>query len=169
MSLDRAAKVAGRPRLERAWPVRTFFSSLLTEVRQQPLLRNANASSLDPITYDAFLPRMDTRKRAHCSLWSWLRKRSHVFNSLPSRDRKGAVRIPSRRTSASALGICTVCTYNSSVSFEWDEESKAGIYFRKHGIRMPEAIPVFDDPYAITITDDESEANECRSKLLRRP
>jgi uncharacterized DUF497 family protein len=29
------------------------------------------------------------------------------------------------------------------VGFEWDEESKAGIKFRKHGVRMPEAIPVF--------------------------
>ena len=27
---------------------------------------------------------------------------------------------------------------------------------------MPEAIPVFDDPYALTITDDESDPNEQR-------
>ena len=27
---------------------------------------------------------------------------------------------------------------------------------------MPEAIPVFDDPYAITITDDESDLSEQR-------
>jgi uncharacterized DUF497 family protein len=26
------------------------------------------------------------------------------------------------------------------VGFEWDEESKAGINFRRHGVRMPEAI-----------------------------
>ena len=45
---------------------------------------------------------------------------------------------------------------------EWDEESKAGINFRKHGVRMPEAIPVFDDPYAITIVDDESDPSEQR-------
>jgi len=31
------------------------------------------------------------------------------------------------------------------VGFEWDEECKAGIDFRKHGVRMPEAIPVFDE------------------------
>jgi uncharacterized DUF497 family protein len=43
------------------------------------------------------------------------------------------------------------------VEFEWDAASKAGIDFRKHGVRMPEAIPVFDDPYAITIGDDESD------------
>ena len=48
------------------------------------------------------------------------------------------------------------------MGFEWDEESKAGINFRKHGVRMPEAIPVFDDPYAITIVDDESDPSEDR-------
>jgi uncharacterized DUF497 family protein len=48
------------------------------------------------------------------------------------------------------------------VGFEWDEESKAGINFRKHGVRIPEAIPVFDDPYAITIVDDESDPTERR-------
>jgi uncharacterized DUF497 family protein len=48
------------------------------------------------------------------------------------------------------------------VDFEWDEESKAGINFRKHGVRMPEAIPVFDDPSAITIVDDESDPSEQR-------
>ena len=48
------------------------------------------------------------------------------------------------------------------MGFEWDEASKAGINFRKHGVRMPEAIPVFDDPYAITITDDESDPDEQR-------
>jgi uncharacterized DUF497 family protein len=40
--------------------------------------------------------------------------------------------------------------------------AKAGINFRKHGVRMPEAIPVFSDPYAITITDEESDPNEQR-------
>jgi uncharacterized DUF497 family protein len=48
------------------------------------------------------------------------------------------------------------------VGFEWDEEGKAGINFRKHGVRMPEAIPVFDDPYAITIADEESDPSEQR-------
>jgi hypothetical protein len=52
------------------------------------------------------------------------------------------------------------------VGFEWDEESKAGINFRKHRVRMPEAIPVFDDPYAITITDDESDPGEQRFVTL---
>jgi uncharacterized DUF497 family protein len=48
------------------------------------------------------------------------------------------------------------------VGFEWDEESKAGINFCKHGVRIPEAIPVFDDPHAITIVDDESDPTEQR-------
>ena len=52
------------------------------------------------------------------------------------------------------------------MGFEWDEENKAGINFRKHGVRMPEAIPVFDDPYAITITDDESGPGEQRFVTL---
>jgi uncharacterized DUF497 family protein len=52
------------------------------------------------------------------------------------------------------------------VGLEWDDESKAGANFRKHGVRMPEAIPVFDDPYAITITDDESDPEEQRFVTL---
>ena len=31
---------------------------------------------------------------------------------------------------------------------------------------MPEAIPVFDDPCAITVTDDESDPNEQRFVTL---
>lgn len=56
--------------------------------------------------------------------------------------------------------------YPEAVGFEWDEAGKAGINFRKHGVRMPEAIPVFDDPYAITITDDESDPDERRFVTL---
>jgi uncharacterized DUF497 family protein len=48
------------------------------------------------------------------------------------------------------------------MAIEWDEEGKAGINFHKHGVHMPEAIPVFDDPYAITIIDDESDPSEQR-------
>jgi uncharacterized protein len=48
------------------------------------------------------------------------------------------------------------------VGFEWDEQSKAGRNFRKHGVRMPEAVPVFDDPHAITVPDDESDLSEPR-------
>jgi uncharacterized DUF497 family protein len=52
------------------------------------------------------------------------------------------------------------------VGFEWDEGGKAGINFLRHGVRMPEAIPVFDDPYAITITDEDSDPEEQRFVTL---
>jgi uncharacterized DUF497 family protein len=52
------------------------------------------------------------------------------------------------------------------VGFEWDAAGKAGINFRKHGVRMPEAIPVFDDPCAITIPDDDSDPHERRLVTL---
>ena len=52
------------------------------------------------------------------------------------------------------------------MGYEWDAESKAGINFRKHGVRIPEAIPVFDDPYAITITDEQSDPGEQRFVTL---
>lgn len=48
------------------------------------------------------------------------------------------------------------------MGFEWDEASKAGVNYRKHGVRMPEAIPVFDDPFASTIMDEESDPEEQR-------
>src|SRR5215472_13961054 len=64
------------------------------------------------------------------------------------------------------IDVCTKYTYTEVVSFEWDEASKAGINFRRHGVRMPEAIPVFDDPHAITITDEESDPEEQRFVTL---
>lgn len=63
---------------------------------------------------------------------------------------------------ARTIDVCTLRPYNRTVDFEWDEDSKAGLNFRKHGVRMPEAIPVFDDPYAITIADYESDSSEER-------
>lgn len=52
--------------------------------------------------------------------------------------------------------------HTKTVAFEWDVPGKAGANFRKHGVRLPEAIPVFDDPHAITVTDDESDPTEQR-------
>src|ERR1035441_2388017 len=52
-----------------------------------------------------------------------------------------------------SVDVCTQCAYTRFVGFEWDEPSKAGIDFRRHGVRMPEGIPVFEDPYGITIPD----------------
>ncbi len=55
-----------------------------------------------------------------------------------------------------------MCVQQEPWASERDADSKTGINFRKHGVRMPEAIPVFDDPYAFTITDDESDPGEQR-------
>ena len=47
------------------------------------------------------------------------------------------------------------------MAFEWDPEKGEG-NFRKHGVRFAEAEPVFEDDYAITITDDVSDPKEQR-------
>lgn len=47
------------------------------------------------------------------------------------------------------------------MSFEWDAV-KAEENFRKHGVRFAEAEPVFEDDFAVTIIDDESDPNEQR-------
>ncbi|MGA3136204.1 MAG: BrnT family toxin [Terracidiphilus sp.] len=47
------------------------------------------------------------------------------------------------------------------MDFDWDLQ-KAEANFRKHGVRFSEALPVFEDDYAITITDDESDPDEQR-------
>ena len=47
------------------------------------------------------------------------------------------------------------------MSFEWDE-LKAEANFKKHGVRFPEAEPVFHDDFALTIQDQESDPDESR-------
>lgn len=47
------------------------------------------------------------------------------------------------------------------MAFQWDEQ-KAESNFEKHGVRFSEALPVFEDDYAITIKDDQSEPGEVR-------
>ena len=47
------------------------------------------------------------------------------------------------------------------MGFVWDVR-KAEANFEKHGVRFSESLPVFEDDYAITITDDESDPNEQR-------
>ena len=42
------------------------------------------------------------------------------------------------------------------MAFEWDVR-KAESNLRKHGVRFPESLPVFEDDNAITIVDDESD------------
>lgn len=47
------------------------------------------------------------------------------------------------------------------MSFEWDP-FKAEVNFTKHGVRFAEAEPVFEDDFAVTIADDESDPDEQR-------
>lgn len=48
--------------------------------------------------------------------------------------------------SGEPYAVCTIYAYNRDVGFEWDVQNKAGINFRRHGVRLPEAIPVFGHP-----------------------
>ncbi len=47
------------------------------------------------------------------------------------------------------------------MEFDW-EIQKAEANYKKHGVRFPESLPVFEDDFAITITDDESDPVEQR-------
>ena len=47
------------------------------------------------------------------------------------------------------------------MSFEWDVQ-KAEAHYKKHGVRFFESLPVFEDDYAITIRDDDSDPHEQR-------
>ena len=47
------------------------------------------------------------------------------------------------------------------MSFELDPR-KAEANFKKHGVRFAEAEPVFEDDFAVTIADDESDPHEVR-------
>jgi uncharacterized protein len=47
------------------------------------------------------------------------------------------------------------------MQFDW-ELSNAESNYRKHGVRFPECLPVFEDDYAITVTDQESDPGEMR-------
>ena len=47
------------------------------------------------------------------------------------------------------------------MDFDWDL-GKAETNFRKHGVRFSESLAVFEDDYAITIADDESDPDEQR-------
>ena len=48
-----------------------------------------------------------------------------------------------------------------ALTFEWDE-GKAKENFRKHGVSFEEAKTVFNDPFAITISDPEHSEREPR-------
>jgi uncharacterized protein len=51
------------------------------------------------------------------------------------------------------------------MAFGWDP-NKAAINFRDHRVKFEDAVGVFSDDYAITITDDESDPYEQRFVTL---
>jgi uncharacterized DUF497 family protein len=51
------------------------------------------------------------------------------------------------------------------MDFEWDPR-KAESNYKKHGVRFSESLPVFEDDYALTITDDDSDPHERRFVTL---
>ncbi len=53
----------------------------------------------------------------------------------------GCLRAGGARRFAALTYACNVCTIES-VGFEWGERSKAGIDFRKHGVRRGENIRI---------------------------
>ena len=57
-----------------------------------------------------------------------------------------------------------VHTIIGRVEYEWDnrEKGKAAKNFRKHGVQLAEALPVFSDLQAVTIVDSESDPEEER-------
>jgi len=51
------------------------------------------------------------------------------------------------------------CAYTRSVSFEWDEE-KRRVNLRKHRVEFADAVSAFEDPNAITLSHDDTEAED---------
>jgi uncharacterized DUF497 family protein len=47
------------------------------------------------------------------------------------------------------------------MEFTW-EARKAEANDKKHGVRFPECLVVFEDDFSITVTDDESDPGEAR-------
>ena len=47
------------------------------------------------------------------------------------------------------------------MDFDW-EVRKAEVNYKKHGVRFTESLTVFEDDFAITVTDQESDAGELR-------
>jgi hypothetical protein len=47
------------------------------------------------------------------------------------------------------------------MQFEWHVQ-KAEANYEKHGVRFSESLPVFEDDYALTVSDIESDPGELR-------
>jgi len=48
------------------------------------------------------------------------------------------------------------------LGFEWDSKKAEWNFYHHRGVRFAEAQAVFEDPYALTITDNESDPQEQR-------
>jgi uncharacterized DUF497 family protein len=82
-----------------------------------------------------------------------------IFSLAPAR---AALRLGISRGPEDLLRLTYTCTYNQVVGFEWDPV-KAASNVRKHErVHFEEAKAIFDDPFAITIPDDDSEPGERR-------
>jgi hypothetical protein len=64
-----------------------------------------------------------------------------------------------RKTVTSSFTRAYACTYDDGVSFEWDPD-KARANARKHRIEFADAVAVFEDASAVTISDDDSTDEE---------
>ncbi|MFZ0960267.1 MAG: BrnT family toxin [Terriglobia bacterium] len=63
--------------------------------------------------------------------------------------------------SAPALDMAYIQVYALHMAIVWDR-TKARKNVAKHGVRFADAVLVLDDPYAITLADNESEPAEAR-------
>jgi len=48
------------------------------------------------------------------------------------------------------------CAYNKNMAYQWDRE-KAAASFNKHGIDFADAVSIFSDDLAVTVTDERFE------------
>jgi uncharacterized protein len=66
----------------------------------------------------------------------------------------GRARISSIRPTYSHVLLCMYdCAYNRQMAYQWDTD-KAATNLRKHGIDFADAVSVFSDDLAITISDE---------------
>ena len=69
--------------------------------------------------------------------------------------------IPPRKRGRQRLDVAYIQLYDLKMEVVWDP-AKAAENLLKHGVRFADAVMVLEDPYAITIADDESSPGESR-------
>ena len=53
-----------------------------------------------------------------------------------------------------------MCIHFLGMECEWDE-AKAASNLRKHGVDFADAVGVFDDPFALSMPDDDADEERC--------